>query len=50
MLYPHVTEITRAGLALQHPVRGQRDLVALSLRIKPAARTSRPMVTPKRAR
>ena len=50
MLYPHVTEITRAGTALHHAVGSQRDLVALSLRIKPAARTSRPSVLPKPAR
>jgi hypothetical protein len=50
MLYPHVTEITRAGLALSHPIRGQRDLVALSLRIKPAPRTTRPVAAPKPVR
>ncbi len=50
MLYPHVTEITRAGALLQHTVRGQRDLVELSLRIKPAERTTRPVGTAKRER
>jgi hypothetical protein len=42
MLYPQVTEISRAGTRFEHMVRGQRDLVALSLRVKPAARTTRP--------
>jgi hypothetical protein len=43
MLYPQVTEVTRAGIRFQHVVRGQRDLVALSLRRKPGGRTTKPV-------
>jgi hypothetical protein len=43
MLYPHVTEISRAGIVFTHAVRSQRDLVALSLRLKPEPRIRRPI-------
>jgi hypothetical protein len=47
MLYPHVTEVTRAGTTVEHMVPGQRELVALSLRLKPAPRTAKPFVAPR---
>lgn len=46
----HVTEITRAGVARKHTVRSQRDLVALSLLVKPPARPGRPAAKPTPAR
>jgi hypothetical protein len=42
MQYPQVTEVKRVGALSEHVVRNQRDLVALSLRLKPEARTARP--------
>jgi hypothetical protein len=43
MLYPHVTEIARAGHAAHPFPRTQRELVALSLLANPA-KTVRPML------
>ena len=44
MLYPQVSEVSRAGSRFQHVVRNQRDLVALSLRLKPGPRITRRVV------
>jgi hypothetical protein len=44
VLYPRVTEISRAGTRVPHVVRSQRDLVKLSLRQRPAERIARPVV------
>jgi hypothetical protein len=41
MLYPRVIEVSRAGAAVRSFPTEQRDLVALSLAIKPAPRTAR---------
>lgn len=43
MLYPNVTELSRGTKSAALP-RSQRELVALSLRAKPAARTTRPVI------
>lgn len=44
MLYPHVTEVVRAGASASHAFpRTQRELVALSLRVNPV-KTVRPIV------
>lgn len=44
MLYPHVTEVGRAGAPVAHAFpRSQRELVELSLRANPV-KTVRPLV------
>jgi hypothetical protein len=44
MVYPHVTELKRVGMSPKPFPRAQRDLVELSLRLKPA-RTARPVLS-----
>jgi hypothetical protein len=44
MLYPRVSEITRAGAPHHGVPRNQRDLVSLSLRLAPPVRTVKPLV------
>jgi hypothetical protein len=43
MLYPHVTEIVRAGRPHDRFPRTQRELVEFSLRVNPQ-RTTRPVL------
>jgi hypothetical protein len=44
VLYPQVTELSRAGTRVQRVVRNHRDLVELSLRQRPAEGIARPVV------
>jgi hypothetical protein len=44
MLYPRVTEISRAGAPTREVPSSQRELVALSLRVNPPVRTVKPVV------
>jgi hypothetical protein len=43
MIYPHVVELSRGTANPAFP-RSQRDLVMRSLRVKPVARTTRPVI------
>jgi hypothetical protein len=44
MFHPNVRELARAGASRYGVPRAQRELVALSLRLAPPARTVKPVV------
>jgi hypothetical protein len=44
MLYPKITEVVRAGSGARSVPQTQRELVALSIRLKPSVKTARPVI------